>query len=237
MFSFFIPLIFAMAIGAESIPTVKQTQFLAASQELRNSRYCEIIPIFRTGTNFEIPVFNTAGLNNCPIGLWSRQNAKSIAASFGAFMVKLNGPRYWMMDAIKAAGVTKSGRVVEFNGLQLRERASIKVSLVNILNIQRPYQVNSVDRSTTFSYLKGRKVYELTSASGEIFRMQSYSQIVDQDLKIEDLDRLGERLSLPKGWSYKMRVLDKDSLLKADGVAYVLQDDLQNSYQKQTNLP
>jgi hypothetical protein len=126
---------------------------------------------------------------------------------------------------------------VEFNGLQLRERATITVNLADILNIQKPYHVNTVKRSTEFTYLKGGKVYELISPTGEIFRMQSYAQIVDQNLKIDDLDRLNEQLKPPKGWLYRVRVLEKDSILKADGVAYVLQDELQNSYQKQTNLP
>jgi hypothetical protein len=237
MFSFWISLIFAVATGANAIPTVKQSQFLTPAKELRNSRYCEVIPIFRSGINFEIPVFNTAGLNNCPKDLWERLNAKSISARYGAFIVKLNGPRYWMMDSIKADAATKSGRVVEFNGLQLRERATITVNLADILNIQKPYHVNTVKRSTEFTYLKGGKVYELISPTGEIFRMQSYAQIVDQNLKIDDLDRLNEQLKPPKGWLYRVRVLEKDSILKADGVAYVLQDELQNSYQKQTNLP
>jgi hypothetical protein len=34
-----------------------------------------------------------------------------------------------------------------------------------------------------------------------------------------------------------VRVLDKDSELRANGVAYVLQDELQNSYQKIIDKP
>jgi hypothetical protein len=67
--------------------------------------------------------------------------------------------------------------------------------------------------------------------------MQSYAQIVDPSLNINNLDSLGERLKLPQGWKYQVKILNKDSKLKADGIAYVLQDDFQNSYQKQTNLP
>jgi hypothetical protein len=218
--------------GPEAIPTVKQSQFLPPPKDLRDSRYCEIIPIFRRGFNFEIPVFNTAGLNNCPADLWARQNAKELANTYDAFLVKLNGPRYWMMDSITAEAATKSGRVVEFNGLQFRQRALMKFNLSNMLTNQRPYRAITVERTTVFSYLKGKKIYELNSPTGETYRMQSYAQIVDPNLKITDLDRLGERLKLPKGWSYQVRLLDKDSELRANGVAYVLQDDLQNSYQK-----
>jgi hypothetical protein len=223
--------------GPGAIPSVKQTQFLPPPKDLRDSRYCEIIPLFRSGLNFDVPVFNSVGLNNCPADLWARQNAKELASTYDAFFVKLNGPRYWMMDSITAEAATKFGRVVEFNGLQLRQRAVMKFDLKNLLNHQRGYVPIAVDRNSTFLYLKGKKVYELRAPSGEVYRLQSYAQIVDPNLKIADLERLGDRLKLPKGWSFQVRVLDKDSELRANGVAYVLQDELQNSYQKIIDKP
>ena len=54
----------------------------------------------------------------------------------------------------------------------------------------------------------------------------------DAELTIADLETLGERLTLPDGWRYETRVLTEDSELKADGLAYVINDDLGNSYQK-----
>ncbi len=39
-------------------------------------------------------------------------------------------------------------------------------------------------------------------------------------------------MELPDGWSYKARVLAKDSNLIADGLAYVINENLGNSYQK-----
>jgi hypothetical protein len=62
--------------------------------------------------------------------------------------------------------------------------------------------------------------------------MQSYAQIVDPRLTLSDLDGLAGRLQLPKGWIYTVRTLTSDESLAARGVAYVLQDELQNSYQK-----
>jgi len=43
---------------------------------------------------------------------------------------------------------------------------------------------------------------------------------------------LGEQLQLPVGWTYRSRVLDQDLSLLANGVAYVVQDNLFNSYQR-----
>jgi hypothetical protein len=62
--------------------------------------------------------------------------------------------------------------------------------------------------------------------------MQAYAQIVDPRLTLADLDGLAGRLKLPKGWTYTVRTLTADESLAARGVAYVLQDELQNSYQK-----
>jgi hypothetical protein len=49
---------------------------------------------------------------------------------------------------------------------------------------------------------------------------------------MKDLPILDQQLKLPTGWSYKSRVLDQDLSLVANGIAYVLQDNLMNSYQR-----
>ena len=40
------------------------------------------------------------------------------------------------------------------------------------------------------------------------------------------------RLKLPRGWSYAARVLDAEMQLTAKGEAFLIQDELQNSYQR-----
>ena len=62
--------------------------------------------------------------------------------------------------------------------------------------------------------------------------MQSHSRIIDADLEIESLSSLGERLELPEGWTFSTRVLDEDYYLVSDGKAFVIQDDLANTYQR-----
>jgi len=72
----------------------------------------------------------------------------------------------------------------------------------------------------------------LVSPSGEVYVMQSYSQIVNPTLSIKDLSTLDQQLKMPTGWSYKSRVLENELSLIANGTAYVLQDNLSNSYQR-----
>jgi hypothetical protein len=65
--------------------------------------------------------------------------------------------------------------------------------------------------------------------------MQSYSQVVDPKLVIDDLKSLGARLELPEGWSYEARVLAEDSKLMAEEESYVVTDDFKNAYQRVTS--
>jgi hypothetical protein len=63
--------------------------------------------------------------------------------------------------------------------------------------------------------------------------MQSYARIKDKSLKLADLRSLGPRLSLPHGWTYRHRRLRHDLRLAAHGSATIIQDDLENTYQRE----
>ena len=62
--------------------------------------------------------------------------------------------------------------------------------------------------------------------------MQSYTTMVDPSLTIDKLENLGEVLDLPEGWSFESEVLEEDLELTSFGDAMVIQDELENSYQK-----
>jgi len=226
------PLVWPAAAGAEGVPTVKQTQVLKVPSEWRNLRYCEVVPLFQHGLKLSVDVYNTMGLNDCPSALWNRLDARQLAKLYGAKEVKLNGPRHWVIDGLTASGDTVDGRVVDVGGIQMRQRATIDLRLWNVFFGRNPYTETTVKRSTIYLYRKGRPVYELLSPAGDRYRMQAYAQIVDPDLTLGDLEGLAGRLKLPKGWTYSVRTLTADEHLAAHVVAYVLQDELQNSYQK-----
>jgi hypothetical protein len=62
--------------------------------------------------------------------------------------------------------------------------------------------------------------------------MQSYSLAVDPTLTEAELPALGARLQLPDGWRYRARRLEEEWTLRVDGEARVVQDELENSYQR-----
>lgn len=217
-----------------TVAETPQTQFLTPPTDIRNYRYCEIIPVFRSGVTFYVEVYNTIGLNQCPADQWQALDEDTLAEAYDAVAVKLNGPRYWVLNEITGAGKTAEGKTADFGGIEMNLRAVLETKLWEGTVGDKLYTDNEVQRTTTFTYYAGNMVYELTSPQGDVYRMQSYSQIIDPTLTIDDLATLENRLNLPAGWHYQARLLTTDSKLIADGVAYVINDDLANSYQKVT---
>jgi len=209
-----------------------QPSFEKSVSNLRDQRYCEVLYGKRDWLNLEVKVFNTQGLNLCPEDQWSKLSKESIAKQYDASFVLLNGPRYWVMDEIQATGSTVNNVKESFGGIEMNLRATLDLSLLQQLIGSKHYAPNKINRTTNFIYRAGSNIFELTSPAGEIYVMQSYSQIVNPRLSMQDLPSLGQQLKLPVGWTYKSKVIDQELSLVANGVAYVLQDNLANSYQR-----
>lgn len=216
----------------KTVPAVSRTQFMMPPEDIRDFRYCEIIPVFRERLKFSVEVYNSIDLNDCPTEEWNALDSKAMAESFGAVEVKLNGPRYWVINKVLGEGETASGKTVDFGGIEMNLVAIIETMLWEGTVGSELYVENQVQRTTTYTYAAGNMIYELTSPEGGVYRMQSYSQIIDPNLTIDDLETLGDRLLLPEGWSYNARVVTEDTFLRADGLALVINDNLGNSYQK-----
>lgn len=199
---------------------------------LFNTRYCEILTLDRDGLKVDATVYNTIGFNDCPSDAWNGITEKAAARQLGVGGVELNGPRYWVLDGIKGSGVSTTGKTININGIEMGERATLVASILQALGDHKLYKPSEIKRDTVFTYSAGKPVFDLTDPDGNVYRMQSYAQIVDKQQTLDDLAGLGAKLKLPKGWTYATRILDKDEELVATGIAYVLQDDFLNSYQR-----
>jgi hypothetical protein len=197
---------------------------------VRNARYCEIIPVVRDGLHLKATIYNTLGLNDCPSAIWDAITEDAMQQRFDALTVLLNGPRYFIMDSIAASGATKAGETIEAGGLKLTERATIDLGLLDLLH--RPYREHTINRDTLYTFEAGQPVYTLEAADGSRYVMQAFSQIVDKSLSYGDLPTLGAKLKLPSGWRYSSMVPEKDLVLGAAGTATIIQDELENTYQK-----
>ncbi|MGV0962608.1 MAG: hypothetical protein ACOYBT_01800 [Polynucleobacter sp.] len=209
-----------------------QPSFEKSVANLRNQRYCEVLYGKRNFLRLEVKVFNTQGLNLCPEERWQALSKEAIAKQFDASLVVLNGPRYWMMDEIQASGATINNVKESFGGIEMNLRATVEIGLLKQILGDKRFTPNQINRTTNFVYKAGNPIYELISPAGEVYVMQSYSQIVNPSLSMKDLVVLGNQLNLPAGWQYQSRILERDLSLVANGVAYVLQDNLSNSYQR-----
>jgi hypothetical protein len=194
----------------------------------RGTRYGEVLAVFADGDRFSAQVYGTQLLNDCPQELWEKLDAPSIARELGALMVKLNGPRYWMIDGLGSKGQPIEPVVRDFYGILMRRIAVVDLGTNPA---QVPYTVRHVDRKAVFFFDGGSTVHELVDPDGLTYVMQAYCVGVDPTLTESDLAGLGERLDLPEGWAFRSRILDDELIVDtSETVATVLQDELENSY-------
>jgi hypothetical protein len=99
-------------------------------------------------------------------------------------------------------------------------------------NKSKPYTEHTIERTTSYVFSSGKRVYELVAPDGRIYVMQSYALIVDPTLTEESLATLASRLKLPEQWQYRVRKLDQDYIVQTTGEAHVIQDDFENTYQR-----
>jgi len=189
-------------------------------------RYGEVLLVAVGESGPEAAVYNTFPLNDCPAQLWDKLDAEALAKENGAVAALLNGPRYWLMSSIdKVATGPQETRT--FGGIEMIRQATVQLASQN----PAPYSVNKVARHTVFHFDAGRPVFELVDSNGQRWVMQTWSQIVDAQLGLQDLPGLGRRLNLPEGWRYETRVLTaRLSVDTSTQDAHVMQDDLTNTY-------
>ncbi|MBC8162245.1 MAG: hypothetical protein H7Z42_13625 [Roseiflexaceae bacterium] len=76
---------------ANSVPAVTAKQSMPVPADLRDFRYCEIIPVFRERATLSVEVYNTISLNDCPADLWAKLGADAMAKQYGTQQIS----RHW----------------------------------------------------------------------------------------------------------------------------------------------
>jgi hypothetical protein len=217
--------------SASPSPSPSPDAGVAPSASVRGNRYCELLIVYVSGVSVDAQVWGTQGLNECPAATWTALDTGAIQAELGATVVRKNGPRYWLLDAISAQLSNPPRRT--FGGLEMQRLATIAVAPGAIG--EAPYRERTVNRNSRFTWRAGAEVYELLGPDGAAYVMQSYAQIQDPALEASALPSLGSRLALPEGWTYRARTLTEDLVVDTPGQATVLQDELNNTYSKLTS--
>lgn len=204
------------------------------STGMRGERYCEILFMHAAGRRATGCVYTTYGLNDCPPAKWEALDPKTLVREYRVDQAIMNGPRFWVMDTFT---IDTQGSPTSIDGLEMKPGASIDMPPGALLasHAQQPYTETAVVRNTTFTYDANKPVYKLVykgEPSARVYIMQSYSRIVDPTLTMNQLATLGSKLDLPDGWTYVVETPASETVLASGGTAYVIQDSLQNTYQR-----
>ena len=195
---------------------------------MRGVRYGEVLAVYLRDTGLEAEVYGTQMLNDCPQELWETLDADAIAKDMGAVFVKLNGPRYWLLDGLGSKVAVVDPVFKDFNGIQMRRIATIPLGADFASG---PYVARNVNRGAVFFFDAGKTVYELVDPDGRAYVLQARCVGVDQGMTEESLATLGERLALPEGWTYRTRVLESELVIDTSAtLATVVQDEFENTY-------
>lgn len=163
-------------------------------------------------------------------------DAEKLKKEYGSDGIRFNGPRRLVANGFSG---------VAFDGCKKRVIDSIPFSLYGtfeapsfdaiIAGKEVPYHVLVSKRTTTFYFNAGEQVYELVTPEGVVYTMFSLSLRVDPKNTIENLPTLEKRLSLPKGWTFRVRKLDKDLALSStyddNPPNTIVLDQFENNYQ------
>jgi len=198
-----IPLAAVMIGGIPLAEAQERTVKTFTVTETRDMRFGEILVVKASG----IEVYNTTGINNCPPELWDELDTGKLAEELGALSVRLNGPKFWMMDT----QTVSFGEKVSFGGLEARWAATLDPAVVQSLEQGfEPYKVFTPKKTQKMVYAKGKPVFEIVDPDGNIYVLQAHGE----RFPMESLPKLGERLEkLPEGWLFRTRILAEDLVL------------------------
>lgn len=163
-------------------------------------------------------------------------NAETLKKQYGSDGVLFNGPR-----RLVANGITG----MAWDGCKERVIATIPLRVLGIFETPDlskalsgtlpSYKALTSKRSNSFTFNAGETVYELVTPEGAVYTMFSLSLKIDPMNTIENLPTLGKRLTLPDGWSFRARKLDKDMILTSTADSNppntIVLDQLEDNYQ------
>lgn len=171
-----------------------------------------------------VTIYNSTGVSEAPANLWDSLDPLKLKEQLGVERVVKLGPRWWVSDSIE---LKLSEAVYRIGDLRFRWMAKVPPHLAGHGDelAAQSYRVFEMTKHGTWTYAKGKPVYELVSPKGDTYIMQSSSRPVDASLA-----KLGDSLKLPPGWKFRTRTLDQDFSSICSGKVKVLFDDSRNAY-------
>lgn len=224
------------SVGCDMIRQDKATMVTQHNTNLRNVSWAEVILWCGNGGTY-----NTMSLNDpkdsAPEALFRQLDKAELAATYQVAAASTNpdtGRKFWTCDEIHIDGSTT---VRDFNGLKARYVGDVPAPGGKPVDLSAAgipkfmYKVMQFNRVSTIIFAKGKPVFLLDDANGTTWVNKNYQTGVDPTLTYEGMATLDQRLKhLPAGWKFRTVVIDRDLVIKADGVQRIMWDELGNAY-------
>jgi len=162
---------------------------------------------------------------------------EELKKEYGGDGVRFNGPRRFLADRFTGQAFN-GGELSMLGPIPMYTYGTFVVPSFDafIAGKQVPYHETISRRTTTWFFDAGTEVYELVSPEGTVFVMQSASLMIDPHNTVDNLPTLGDRLSLPEGWQFRVRTLDEELVMAAtyedDPPNMIVLDEFENNYQR-----
>jgi len=193
----------------------------------------------------EIIKFSTFKLGPCAEDSFAKLSIASITAQLKtvghtAHTYK-NGPSYFTMDVNLSA---LNREFLYIGPLKFYAQATTSVSIFQLL-FNPILSEKGISTSYFFPFTAHEDIYYIWNKGSTIhtlvppdkkgyFVMISYSKMVDTGMDISNIKDKIEELSLPEGWKYESRILDKPLIVRTQPAKkfahQVIYDQLQNFY-------
>jgi len=197
---------------------------------VRGMVWCEITTTTGTPPNVTVQIYNSTGVENCTEERTAQIDPIKLAAQLGVSKVFVNAGYYWVMDKVSAF---TAGETFDFDGIKARWDAQMTPE-VGQSQSRGFYVAFKIIRDTEWLYRKWSTVWLLRTPDDKVWVLQAFTKAKDPTLSMDTLDTLGEKLKIPDGWKFEKKTLTKNLSLeprRSNGYAYVMHDDLGNSYQ------
>ncbi|MGA7411253.1 MAG: hypothetical protein WBW33_12255 [Bryobacteraceae bacterium] len=200
-----------------------------------NYEFCEVAPFVGTSPQNAVANFyNPTGIDHCTPEQFAEivKNKAQIIKETGALDVFLNPSRHWTWDEF---WVYEVGDERKFGPVKMAWMGVVPVEAMKAAVGQGHYHPGQIHRNNAYLYKKGTQVYLLDMGDGKVLVMQSWTNFVYKGETEKNLKDLGSQFKeLPQGWTFRTKVLDKDLKVSPPApahLAYVTQDEFQNTYQ------
>jgi hypothetical protein len=163
-------------------------------------------------------------------------DAEKLKKEFGSDGVFFNGPRRFVANGFTGVSYDDcKKRVIGTIPLNLDGTFEVPSFEAFVSGPPVAYKVLVSKRTNTFTFKAGEQVHELITPEGAVYTMFSLSLKADPNNGVQSLPTLGQRLTLPTGWKYRMRTLKKDMVLSSSYDANppnsIVLDEFEGNYQ------